>query len=365
MKVKVAKDPLWNALQKAQSIVNPRSPLPVLANVVFRAESGGVWLTATDLDLTVKARVDAAVEVEGETTIPAKRIFSIVRELPGLDLELETNEKHVTRVTCGNVEFRLNGLPAEDFPPLPQFPEAAEYSMDRMTLKTMLQRTGYAASSDEGRMILNGVLLSFHDELLTAVATDGRRLALLDQPAEYPQGQEIDFVLPTKAVNEYLHAVEGEGPVKLRVAASQVSLDLGEVVLLSKRLDGTFPNYRQVIPSETQTRVPIDREALMNAVRRVALLTSESSNSVRLTFSRGRLDVMASTPDVGEARESVGGIKYSGKEISISFNPEFLIDPLKNLDADEVFFEITDDLSPNLIKSNDPFLYVIMPMRTS
>ncbi|MDZ4199945.1 MAG: DNA polymerase III subunit beta [Kiritimatiellia bacterium] len=364
MKIKIAKETLLNALQKVQSIVNPRSPLPVLANILFQAKEGELWLTATDLAMTIRARVAASVETAGSTTLPARRIFSIIRELPGEELDLRTDEKNITFLTCGNAEFQLNGISDEDFPVVPAFAEATEYRLNRIMLKTMLQRTGYAASTDEGRLILNGVLLSFHDEKLTAVATDGRRLALVEQEVEYSQGQEADFVLPTKTVNEFLHAVEGDGEVKLRISPSQISLDTGDVIILSKRLDGTYPNYRQVIPAETQNRVTIEREALMNAVRRVALLTSESSNSVRLTFAKNRLDIVASTPDVGEARETVA-VKYVGKEIMISFNPEFLIDPLKNLDVNEVFFEITDDLSPNLIKSNDPFLYVIMPKRTS
>lgn len=364
MKIKIAKDSLLNALQKVQAVVNPRSPLPVLSNILFQAREGELWLTATDLDLTIRARAPAAVEAEGATTLPAKRIFSIVREAPGMELDLRTDDKHITTVQSETAEFRLNGISDEDFPAQPPFSDAAVYTVDRGVLRTMLQRTGYATSQDEGRKILNGVLLSFNDEKLTVVATDGRRLALVEREVEYPQGAEVDFVLPSKAVNEFIHTVAGEGPVKIQVAPNQVSLDTGEVVIQTKRLEGTFPNYRQVIPNETQTRVTIERETLMNAVRRVALLTNETSNSVNLTFAKNRLEITSSTQDVGEAREIVA-IKYTGKEIKIAFNPDYLIDPLKNLDVNEVFFEITDDLSPNMIKSSDPFLYIIMPLRTS
>jgi DNA polymerase-3 subunit beta len=364
MKIKIAKDSLLNALQKVQAVVNPRSPLPVLANILFQAKDGELWLTATDLDLTIRARAPASVETAGATTLPAKRIFSIVREAPGTELDFRTDDKNITTVQSESAEFRLHGISDEDFPAQTPFADAAVYTVERGVLRTMLQRTGYAASSDEGRKILNGVLLSFKDEKLTAVATDGRRLALVEQEVEYPQGAETDFVLPSKAVNEFIHTVGGEGPVKIRVSPNQVSLDTGDVILMSKLLEGTFPNYRQVIPSEMQTRVAIDREQLMNAVRRVALLTNESSNSVNLTFGRNRLDISAATPDVGEARETVA-IKHSGKEIKIAFNPDYLIEPLKNLDVDEVIFEITDDLSPNMIKTGDPFLYIIMPLRTS
>jgi DNA polymerase-3 subunit beta len=364
MKIKIAKENLLNALQKVQTVVNPRSPLPVLANILFEARNGELRLTATDLDMTIRATTAAAVDEPGATTLPAKRIFNIIRESPGSELDLRTDDKHITTVLTESAEFRLHGISEEDFPAQPPFADAVVYTLERGALRTMLQRTAYATSTDEGRKILNGVLLSFKDEKLTVVATDGRRLALVEQEVEYPQGAETDLVLPSKAVNEFIHSVGGEGPVKIRVMPNQVSLDTGEVVLQSKLLEGTFPNYRQVIPAEMQTRVAINREALMSAVRRVALLTSESSNSVTLTFGRNKLDITAVTPDVGEARETVG-IKHSGKEIKIAFNPDYLIDPLKTLNVDEVFFEISDDLSPNLIKTADPFLYIIMPLRTS
>lgn len=364
MKIKIAKENLLNALQKVQAVVNPRSPLPVLANILFEAKDGELRLTATDLDITIRATTPAAVEAPGATTMPAKRIFNIIREAPGAELDIRTDDKHITTVTAESAEFRLHGITEEDFPGQPPFSDAVAYTLDRAILRKMLQRTSYATSQDEGRKILNGVLLSFKDEKLTAVATDGRRLALVEQEVEYPQGAEADLVLPNKAVNEFIHSVGGEGPVKIRVMPNQVSLDTGDVVLQSKLLEGTFPNYRQVIPGDMQTRVAINRESLMSAVRRVALLTSESSNSVTLTFGRNKLDITAVTPDVGEARETVG-IKHSGKEIKIVFNPDYLIDPLKTLDVDEVYFEINDELSPNLIKTSDPFLYIIMPLRTS
>jgi DNA polymerase-3 subunit beta len=208
------------------------------------------------------------------------------------------------------------------------------------------------------------VLLSFKENKLSLVATDGRRLALVEQDLEFPKGSEVEAILPTKAVHELSRILRDEEPLTISFAENQVSFDLGNTFLYSKLIEGNYPNYKQVVPAEAKDRIILERELLLNAVRRVALLSSEKSNSVKLVFSKNNLDITANTPEVGEAKESVA-ITYKGKDFSIAFNPEFLMDPLKNIDADEIFFDFIDELSPGVIKYNRPFLYVIMPMRTA
>jgi DNA polymerase III subunit beta len=228
--------------------------------------------------------------------------------------------------------------------------------------KAMLQRTGYAASTDESRQVLNGALLSFKEGRLTIVATDGRRLALIEQEVEFPKEAEADMVLPSKTIAEMIRTIDGEGAMKIHATANQVAFESGKVVVVSKLVDGAYPNYRQVIPPQCEQRITIEREQFMSAVRRVALLTSDQSNSVKLTFAKNRVEVSAATPDVGEAKETIA-VKYTGPDISVSFNPAFLLDPLKSLVADQVYFELNDEISPGVVKTDDPFLYVIMPMR--
>jgi DNA polymerase-3 subunit beta len=228
----------------------------------------------------------------------------------------------------------------------------------------MLKRTAYAISTDESRYVLNGVLLSFKDNKLSLVATDGRRLALVEQELEFPKGSEVEAILPTKAVQELSRILRDEEPLTISFGENQVSFDLGTTFLYSKLIEGNYPNYKQVVPAEAKDRIILERELFLNAVRRVALLSSEKSNSVKLIFSKNNLDITANTPEVGEAKESLA-ITHKGKDFSIAFNPEFLMDPLKNIDADEIFFDFIDELSPGVIKYNRPFLYVIMPMRTA
>jgi len=364
MKMTVAREALIAGLQKVQAIVNPHQTLPVLSNLLFVAENDELTLTGTDLDVTVQARIKAQVTRAGRTTLPAKRLLPIARDLPHEEAEIQGNDKDQAEIRSGSAFFRLNGLAAEDFPQTAAIEKPRLYNVEQKLFKAMLLRTGYAVSRDDSRPVLNGVLMSFRNEKLTVVATDGRRMALVEHELEFPQADEADYILPIKSVNELIPLLQDTGTLKVEAGANRVSFTGEDFVFSSKLTEGMFPNYRQVIPEACEQRVTIERESFMHAVRRVALLTDEKSNVVKMMISRNSVEVTAATPDVGEARESVP-VKYSGEKIEISFNPDYLIDPLKNLVTDEIFFEMRDDTSPGVIKSDDPFLYVIMPIRVA
>jgi DNA polymerase-3 subunit beta len=199
---------------------------------------------------------------------------------------------------------------------------------------------------------------------LTTVATDGRRLALTEHEIEVPKGGETELILPTKAVGELERLLGDKGDVKLSIGENQILFELEGTTLASKLIEGAYPNFRQVIPTETKERITLERELLLAALHRASILASEKSQSVKLNFAKNTLTITATTPEVGEAKETLS-INYKGKEITIAFNPQYMMDPLRNLDADEVFLELTDELSPGVIKVNEPFLYVLMPMRLS
>ena len=364
MKITVTKAALLDGLQMVQNVVGVRTTLPILVNVLITADKNKVWLTTTDLDLTVRCGIEAQVAKTGATTLPVRRLFSIVRELPEGDIEMTVDEKNIAVVTAGSSFFKIIGLGEDEFPPAPKPDEKLAYRLDQGALKQMLKKTSYAASADETRFVLNGCLLSFKDNKLTVVATDGRRLALVEQEVEFPKEGETDVILPTKAVTELLRILKDEGELKAYRKDNQIVFQFGDVMIASKLVEGNYPNYRQVIPGHCEERVTVERETLLGALRRVALLTTDKSNATKLTFGKNKLVILMNTPDVGEARETLP-IKYTGKEISVAFNPEFMMDPLKNLSNDEVFIELTDDLSPGVIKCDIPFLYVIMPMRIS
>ena len=364
MKFSVTREHLLEGLQTVQNVVSTRTTLPILSNVLLKSQEDQLHLTTTDLDVGVRCAVEAQVDREGATTLPARRLFNIVRELPTSDIHIEVDAKNIATIKSGPSFFKIHGLPEEEFPPLASFEDANVFTIPRHELKENFKKTSYAISTDETRYVLNGVLMSFKDNKLTIVATDGRRLALADIELEFPRSQETELILPTKAVTELQRLLGEDGDAKVSVSESQVAFDLGEAFLVSKMIEGNYPNYKQVIPSETKERITLERENFLNAVHRVSLLATEKSNSVKLTFAKNNVDISTTTPEVGEAKETIP-ITYKGKEFSIAFNPEFLMAPLRNLTEDEVHLDLIDEMSPGVIKVQKPFLYVLMPMRIS
>lgn len=363
MKLSVNKDVLLEGLQKVQTVVSTRSTLPVLYNVYLKADKDRLWLTATDLEVTVRTSVEAKISRSGGTTLPAKRLFQIAKELPANDIELDVDDKDATTIQAGSSYYRIFGISEDEFPPMPKFQGDKVYSLKQGLFKNMLQATHYAASNDESRPMLNGVLLSFKDNKLSVVATDGRRMAMWEQEEEgISSALEGEWTVPTKTVQELLRSLKTEGDVRIQISENQISLEIDNFHLISKLVDHSYPNFRQVIPKGSDERISLERELVLNAVRRVALLLTDRNVPVTLRFTKGHLEVSAIVNDVGEAKEKVA-IKYSGKDITVAFNPDFLMEPLRNLVSDEVTLEVSDDLSPGVLRNDQPFLYVLMPMR--
>ncbi|MBI2927248.1 MAG: DNA polymerase III subunit beta [Verrucomicrobia bacterium] len=369
MKLAIAKEQLLNGLQIVQNVVSTRTTLPILSNVLLRAEDKRLELTATDLDVTISCSVEAEVSKAGSTTLPVKKLLGITRELPTQELELEVDDRNWCSLRSGAAFFRINGLSAEEFPPLPQFTEDKKITLPQEKLKAMLRKTSFAVSTDETRHVLNGIFFSLKEQKITLVATDGRRMALTEEEVELGEESGGEFILPTKTVNELNRLLQAVGEAEIRFSENQAAFSLRDdkgsgILVISKLVDGSYPNYRQVIPAESRERVTLVREELLQALRRAEIMTSEKSNSVKLNFAKNTLTITANTPDVGEARDSIA-INYKGKDIAIAFNPGYLMDPLKALENDEVYFELNDELSPGVVKINGPFLYVLMPMRMS
>ncbi len=364
MKFSVTKEKLLECLQQVQNVVSTRTTLPILSNVLLQTNGSEVRLTTTDLDVGVRGSFEATIEKEGATTLPARRLFTIIRELPSSEIQFDVDGKNAASIRSGQSFFKILGLPEEEFPPLPKFDDSKVVTIRQKDLRDGLRKTSYAISTDETRYVLNGVLFSFKDNKLTLVATDGRRLAMLDIELEFPRSHEADIIVPTKAVTELQRLLTDDGDVRVSVGSGQIAFDLNNTLLVSKLIEGNYPNYRQVIPGEMKERVTLERETFLNSLRRVSLLASDKSNSIKLNFTKNNIDITANTPEVGEAKESLA-VAYKGREFSIAFNPEFLMAPLRNLTEDEVFLDLIDEMSPGVIKIQSPFLYVLMPMRIS
>src|SRR5436190_7243016 len=369
MNLTIAKEQLLNGLNAVQNVVSSRTTLPILSNVLLRAEGNRLELVATDLDVTVAGGVEAKVQKPGATTMPVKRLVGIVRELTTPEIEMETDDKNVTSIRSGSSFFKIRGLGAEEFPPLPMFKEDKRVTLPQEKIRGMLKKTSFAISMDESRYVLNGIFLSLKEHKLTMVATDGRRLALVDEDVDVSEKSQGEFIIPAKAVNELNRLLQEKGELFITYTDNRAAFNLKDdkgssIRLITKLIEGSYPNYRQVIPNETKERVPLAREEFLHALKRAEIMTSDKQNSVKLSFSKNNLAITANTPDIGEARESLA-INYKGKELSIAFNPGFLIDPLNALPNDEVYLELIDELSPGVLKVQGPFLYVVMPMRLS
>jgi len=367
MKLTIAKEQMINGLQAVQNVVSARTTLPILSNVLLRASEQHLEFTATDLDVTISCAVEAKIKTPGAATVPVKKLFGIVRELAALELDLEVDDKNICAIHAGSSFYKIHGLSADEFPPMPQFKEDKKVVVPQETFKGMMRKTSFAISNDESRYVLNGVFISLKDHKMTMVATDGRSLALVDEEVDIAEKNQGEFIIPTKTVLELNRLLQEKGTVEVRYAENQASFTLKDektspILVITKLVEGNYPNYRQVIPAETKERVTLVREEFLHALRRAEIMTTEKSNSVKLSFTNNKLEITVNSPDVGEAKETMA-LNYKGREITIAFNPKYVIDPLNALTNDEVFLELIDDLSPGVLKINGPFLYVVMPMR--
>jgi DNA polymerase-3 subunit beta len=369
MNLTISKEQIINGLQAVQNVVSNRTTLPILSNVLLRAEGDKLELTATDLDVTIACSVEAKVKKPGASTVPVKKLFGIVRELGNSEIDLEVDDKNVCSIRSGASFYKINGLSADEFPPMPKFKEDKKVELPQEKVRGMMKKTSFAISTDESRYVLNGIFISLKDHKMTMVATDGRRLALVDEEVDVSEKSQGEFIAPAKAVGELNRLLQDKGNVEIHYTENQASFTLkdeknGSILIVTKLIEGNYPNYRQVIPNEVKERVSLGREEFLHALRRAEIMTSDKSNSVKLTFGKNNLAITANSPEVGEARESIA-INYKGKEMAIAFNPKYMIDPLNALANDEVFIELIDELSPGVLKINGPFLYVVMPMRLS
>ena len=374
MKFKINRDHFANGLAQVLNVVGSKATMPILSNVLIEAEKDQISLSTTNLDLGIRCKIKAEIKEGGSVTLPVKRLATIVRELPSVDVTFDGAPNHQVKLTSGGSTFKIMGIGREEFPPLPEFGDEKAYTLDQSELINMLRSVSYAQSTDETRYILNGVYFNFRDEKLTLVATDGRRLALIAKEMEVPAANAGAIILPAKTVSELNRLLDKGTKVKInfneRRAAFQISTDkdisglIDHVYLYSKVVEGNYPNYQQVVPKETHQRIKLERELLLQCVHRAQLVCSEKANSVKIKISSNLLEIFAASSDFGEAHESMA-IGYSGPDLQVAFNPAFLMDPLKALTKDEVFFEVKDEVSPGVFKTLESFICVIMPVRLS
>ena len=364
MKFKIVRSKFLEGLKSVQNIVAAKGSLPILQNVLMEAGENRLVMTTTDLDISIRSSVECEIVESGATTLPVKLLFNSISKAAEGEIVVEVDDKERATITAGSAKFKLAGLPEADFPRLPKDEEAYAYEIPQATLREMFRKVSYAASQDDTRRTLKGVHMSFKDSKLTMVATDGRRLALVENEIEFPKDVEKDIVLPSKAVQELQRSLNGEEIASVMIQKTQVSFKLGNITVYSKLMDDVYPNYRQVIPKETVEKITIDRQLLLDALDRASVMTMDEAHSTKLIFSEGKLTVTSAASDIGEAKDEVA-IKYAGEPIEIIFNPSYVMDPLKAIDDDEITINLNNGHSPAVIKCSIPFLYVLMPLRIS
>jgi DNA polymerase III subunit beta len=372
MKFKVNRDHFSNGLSQVLNVVGSKATMPILSNVLIEAEGDTLALTTTNLDLGIRCRIKAQVTEPGAVTLPVRKLATIVRELPTADVQVDASPSNQVKISSGGSNFRIMGIGREEFPPLPDFADDRAFQLEQGQLASMRRSVAYAQSIDESRYILNGVFFNFRDGKLTLVATDGRRLALFAQELEFPADRAGSLILPAKTVSELGRLLDKGEKLKIAFNERRVAfqIDTGDetagfvenIYLVSKVVEGNYPNYQQVVPKETHHRVKLDRELFLQCVHRAALVTTDKANSVKIKVAANQMEITASSPDFGEAHESMA-VVYEGPDLQVAFNPQYVMDPLKALSKDEVFFELKDDVSPGVFKTLENFLCVIMPVR--
>lgn len=364
MKLTVEKDNLLKALQKVCNIIGSRTTLPVLANVLVEAADGILTLTTTDLELRLVTSIPANIEVPGRTTLPARKLSGLVSKFRSSSaISFESNENFHTEIKCGTASIMLLGLNPDDFPLGNEFEPQRSISLKQIDMMILLDRISYAASTEDSRKVLQGILFSIKEGAITAVATDGKRLALMQKMLDNaPEGSDGDIIITLKAANELKRLLETNGDAIMEIGEKQVQFKLGTTTIISKLIEGTYPNYRQVIPANFKRTINVPCDPFIYALEILSVTLSDiTSPNIKLTFKTNELFFEANS-NIGEGSESVP-IEYDGEEMSASFNPNFLLDPFKHLSMENVSLKINDVVSPIAIESPDGFLYVIMPMR--
>ena len=370
MKTIIERSDLLKALNHVQSVVERRNTIPILSNVLLEAENGVLGLTATDLEIEMRERVEAEVVQPGAITAPAHMLYDIVRKLPdGAQVELAVDETGGRlNLTAGRSSFALQALPREDFPAMSKDEMPVAFALPGADLRRLIDKTRFAISVEETRYYLNGIYLHVPEDdksVLRAVATDGHRLARVDMGCPVGADAMPAIIIPRKTVGEVQKLLdEEEGEVSLQVSDTKINFAFSNIVLTSKLIDGKFPDYTRVIPTDNDKLLSLDAKSFAQSVDRVSAISSEKSRAVKLVLEADKLALSVSNPDSGSASDELS-VAYDAEAMEIGFNARYLMDITGQLDGETATFELADSGSPTLVRDGEDkqALYVLMPMR--
>ncbi|MDP2905693.1 MAG: DNA polymerase III subunit beta [Candidatus Omnitrophota bacterium] len=361
MKFKVERKVLCEGIQAVQNIITAKSTLPILSNILLETYQDKIRLTATDLDVGITCVIPVDIQEAGAITVPAKRFGDIIRELPSDSISITTKKNNLVIIDTESCQFKIMGLGREEFPKLPEFKDKEVIKIEQAILKQMLGLVVFAASTDETRYVLNGILFKINKGNLVLVATDGKRLAIAEKKIDQEMDKSISVIIPIKTIHELNRNLKDGPEVVIMLGQNQMLFDFGDVVIISRLIEGEFPDYQQVIPPVSGGKMKIGRNQFLLAVKRAALLATQDYQAVKLEVFKNKLVVSKSTPDIGESREEIA-VEYQGKELVIGFNPAYLMDVLKNLADEKVELELIDSEKPGVVRSAG-YVYIVLPMR--
>ena len=369
MELVVRKNDLLRELQLFQGIVERKNTIPILANVLMEAKGDHVSFLATDLEVGLRSKCAATVTKAGSLTLPAKKFFEIVKSLPDTDIRI-AEDKGGVKIAADRFDSRLQTLPREDFPTLPEAGGTPTATLDRTAVKEMVAKTQFAITGEDTRYFLNGALFVLKPDGMSLVATDGHRLALVSVTRNGGTGKTDDeskAILPKKTLGELGRLLgEGDGDIGYERGENHLFFQVGERMLISRMIDGQFPAYERVIPKGNDKHIEFERDRLTNAVKRVALLSNERSRAVKIQIEKGKVDVTSSSPEFGEAHEPIP-VEYNGPSLTICFNAQYVLDFLAVVESEVVALELKDEVSQAVMKpvgaDGYDYTYVIMPMR--
>lgn len=365
MKFTIDKVNFIKLLQRIQGIVEKRNTMPILANVLLEASMSRISTMATDLEVFIKDSVQADVSEEGSVTVNARKLFEIVKELPGDAIYLSSTKDDKVALKAGKAKFNIMGLPSRDFPIFPSIDETRLEGVDNEVFREMIDKTSFAVSTDETRYNINGFLLEKEDAGIRMVSTDGHRLALIEKSGVKGVQSKVSVLLPRKGVMEMRRLLdEKEGESLLGVTQKSAVMKKENTVISIRLLEGEFPDYKKVIPKDNDKEIIAERNALLSTLKRVSILSMDKTKGVKMSFSKGRLVVSSSSPEIGEATEEMD-VEYPGDDIDMAFNARYFIDMLESLDEENVRIALKDSLSPGIVRpvGSKDYTYIIMPMR--
>ncbi|OGQ35421.1 MAG: DNA polymerase III subunit beta [Deltaproteobacteria bacterium RIFCSPHIGHO2_12_FULL_43_9] len=371
MEFYIGKAELLRGLYRAQSIVEKRNAMPILANVLLEATNERLKILATDLEVGIYDTYEAKIIIPGKITIGAKQLYEIVRELPEALIHIKARENHWITLTSQKAVFNIVGLSAEDYPAIIDFNQKKFVPIPATTIKDMIEKTIFSTSNDETRYHLNGVYFSKIKESgksnVRMIATDGHRLSLIDKPLEIDETLKVDkgVILPKKGLHELKKLLEeDQGDFEIAIEENHAIFKKEPLVLFMRLIDGEYPDCKQVIPKNNKKRIVVKREEFLHSLKRISLLSNEKSKGVKFSIQPGMMKISSNHPELGEANEELM-VDYQGEEIEIGFNAKYFMDILNVMDSEEVSLELDGKLSPGVIKSNKDQSYtcVVMPMR--